>query len=104
LLLTQERGEHHDETRAQIHVDGLDVRYLRQGRVGGRHERGHGQHGGDAQRDSGGRRTPVQPKTHPRYDDDQPAGYVDLDKVVAHGPYELDLASQSRIVACKGDG
>lgn len=100
--LTQKRREHHDETRAQVHVYGLDVGYFGQRRVGRRHECGHGQHGGDAQRDAGGRRAPIQPEAHPRYDDDQPAGNVDLDQVVSHGSDELDLACQPRIVACVG--
>lgn len=101
-LLTQKRSEHHHETRSQVHVDGLDVRYFRQGGVGRGHERGHRQHGGDAQRDPGRRRASVQPEAHPRYDDDEPAGNVDLDQVVAHRSDELDFASQSRIVTCVG--
>ena len=47
--LTEKRSEHHDETVAQVDVNCLDVGDLGQGGVCGRHEGGHGEHGGHAQ-------------------------------------------------------
>ncbi len=78
VSLTQQRGEHHEEARPQVDVDGLDVGYLWQGRVGGGHEGGHGEHGGDAQADSRRRRAAVQPERHPGDDHNQARRDVDL--------------------------
>ena len=68
--------------------------------VGRRHERRHGEHGGDAERHACRRRVPVEPKRHPRDDDDQTGRDVDLDQVVAHGAHELDVAGEPRVIAC----
>ena len=46
----------------------------------------------------------VEPERDPGHDDDEAAGYVDLDHVVAHGPGELDVSQQSAVVAgAQGD-
>ncbi len=98
-IRTQQRGEHHEETGAQIDVDRLDVRDLWQRRVRRRHQGGHGQHSGHAQTDSGGRGAAIQPERHPRDDDDQTGRDVDLNQVVAHRTHELNFARESAVVA-----
>lgn len=70
--LTQQTSKHHDEAGPQVDVDGLDVGDLGQGGVGGGHERGHGQHGGDAEGHPGRSGVSVEPEGHPRDDDNQP--------------------------------
>lgn len=51
----EQTGKDHDETGAQIDIDRLDVRYFGQRSIGGRHQRGHGQHSGHTQLDASGR-------------------------------------------------
>lgn len=48
-VITQQGGEDHDETRSQVDVDRFDVGDFRESGIGGRHERGHRQNGGDAE-------------------------------------------------------
>lgn len=95
----EQRREHHHEARPQVHVDALDVGDLWQGRVRAGHERGHGEHGGDAQGDAGRGGVAVQPEGHPRDDDYQAGWDVYLDQVVAHAADELDFADEARVVA-----
>ena len=98
--LTEQRGKHHDETGTQININRLDVGDFWQRRVGRGHECRHGKHSGYSEGDPSGGCVSVQPKAHPRNNDDQSRRYVDLNEIVAHRAYELDFARQTRVVTC----
>lgn len=53
--------------------------------------RGHGQHSGDAQRHSGWSSVHIDPKRHPREDDNEEGGDVHLDKVVPHLSLQMEF-------------
>lgn len=53
-LLTEERGEDHDETSSQVDIDGLDVGDFGEGRVSRGHEGCHGEHSGYSEGDPSG--------------------------------------------------
>ena len=95
----QQRAEHQQEARAEIHIQGLHVRDLWQrtaadedyrllslynnlhrhvAPVDGAHEGDHGEHGGDAQPGPGGGRAAVEVEADPGHDHDQAAGHVHL--------------------------
>lgn len=52
---------------------------------------GHGKHSGDAKSHSGRRSIHVDPKRHPREDDNQKGGDVHLDQIVAHLALEMEF-------------
>ena len=88
------------ESHYQVDVNAFEVGDLGQSGVGAGDERSHGEDGGDAESDAGGRRVTVQPEGHPRQYDNETRRHVDLDDVVAETAHEVELARQPRIVAC----
>lgn len=65
--------------------------YLWQRGSGPRALCGHGEHGGDAESDSSWCCIHVDPEGDPGQDNDEQAGDVHLDQVIAHLPLQLEL-------------
>ncbi len=82
------------------HVDGLGVGDGRQLSVDARRLGGHGEEGGDAERDASRDGVLVQPEGHPGDDDQHAARHVDGDQVVRELALEDELHLQAAVLAC----
>ena len=69
----------HEEANKEVNVYGLHVGYLGQGSIDRVDEGGHGEHGGHAQANTGGRCSSVQPEGHPGHHHYQAGGDVHLE-------------------------
>lgn len=75
--------------------------YLGQGCSGARALGGHGEHSGDAQAHTGGCSIHVDPEGNPREDDNEQAGNVHLDQVVAHLSLQVEPGLNAGEFTCK---
>ena len=62
---------------------------------------GHGEHSGDAQAHTGGGSIHVDPEGDPREDDNEQAGDVHLDQVVAHLSLQVEPGLDAGEFACR---
>ena len=88
---------YHVATYPCPHVNGLGVGHGWQGVVDGGRLGGHGEEGGDAERDSGGHGIGVEPEADPGDDDKHAAGDVDGDQVVRELSLEDQLDFQATV-------
>lgn len=75
--------------------------YLGQGCSGARALGGHGEHSGDAQAHAGWRGIHVDPEGNPGQDDNEQAGNVHLDQVVAHLSLQVEPGLYAGEFTCK---
>ena len=65
---------------------------------------GHCKHSGDAQRHSGRSSIHIDPKRHPREDDDQEGRDVHLDQIVAHLALQMEFNFNTGEFTCSTCG
>ena len=86
----KEGGEHKDEAHDQVDVNGFDVGDSGKGRPDSGGDGGHGEDGGDSQRNPGTRGFVVDPEGDPRQHDDQDGGKIGLEDEVANVALQLE--------------
>ena len=97
----EQRREDEDQPYRHPYVDGLDIGYARQLRTRARALRCHGEHGEESYCDASWDGVNGDPEGHPRQDDYEDAGDVELDHVVADIALQDEVDRQAWIGTCR---